>query len=61
MNKESLRVTINMTVSLEFKDILRKLAKDQNRSMTSYIEWLVLQDAKNIGHSCDCSKKLFNE
>jgi len=36
---------ITFRVSPEFKTLLRRLADQQNRSMTSYIEWLVLQDA----------------
>jgi uncharacterized protein (DUF1778 family) len=39
------KVTMNLMVSPEFKALLRRLADQQNRSMTSYIEWLVLQDA----------------
>jgi len=37
--------SITIRVSTEFKAILRQQASQQNRSMTSYLEWLVLQDA----------------
>lgn len=40
------RTTITMVVTREFKELLRRQAILQNRSMTSYVEWLVLQDAE---------------
>ena len=36
---------ITFRVSAEFKELLRKQAEAQNRSMTAYLEWLVMQDA----------------
>ncbi|MBK8534140.1 MAG: hypothetical protein IPL59_02905 [Candidatus Competibacteraceae bacterium] len=45
MESKPVKTTINMVVTPEFKELLRKRADQQNRSMTSYIEWLVLQDA----------------
>jgi len=36
-------VTIRLTT--EIKALLVKQAKEQNRSVTSYLEWLVIQDA----------------
>lgn len=40
------RTTITMVVSQQLKDTVRQLADAQNRSMTSYIEWLIMQDAE---------------
>ena len=37
--------SITIRVSTEFKALLLKQAKAQNRSITSYLEWLVMQDA----------------
>ena len=36
---------ITFRVSAEFKALLRQQASQQNRSLTSYLEWLVIQDA----------------
>ena len=36
---------ITFRVSAEFKELLRLQARQQNRSITSYLEWLVMQDA----------------
>lgn len=36
---------ITFRVSAEFKELLRLQARQQNRSLTSYLEWLVIQDA----------------
>ena len=43
------RTTITMVVSQHLKDTVRQLADAQNRSMTSYIEWLIMQDAEKNG------------
>ena len=40
------RTTITMVVSQQLKDTVRQLADAQNRSMTSYIEWIIMQDAE---------------
>lgn len=40
------KTTVTMEVTVEFKELLRKMAESQNRSMTSYVEWLVIQDSK---------------
>lgn len=45
MKQSPKTVTLNLMVSPEFKELLRKQAEAQNRSMTAYLEWLVLQDA----------------
>lgn len=37
--------SITIRIPAEFKEQIRKQAKAQNRSITSYLEWLVLQDA----------------
>ena len=37
--------SITIRIPTEFKERIRKQAKAQNRSITSYLEWLVLQDA----------------
>lgn len=37
--------TITFRVSSEFKALLVRRAKEEHRSITAYIEWLVLQDA----------------
>ena len=37
--------TITLRVSTEFKALLVERAKFHHRTMTSYVEWLVLQDA----------------
>jgi predicted HicB family RNase H-like nuclease len=37
--------TVNLKVTPEFKALLVKRAADQDRSLTAYIEWLVMQDA----------------
>jgi len=37
--------TIMLRVSTEFKALLVERAKFHHRTMTSYVEWLVLQDA----------------
>lgn len=37
--------TITIRVSTEFKTLAMLRAKDQNRSLTSYLEWLVMRDA----------------
>jgi len=37
--------TITLRVSTEFKALLVDRAKFHHRTMTSYVEWLVLQDA----------------
>lgn len=37
--------TITIRVSTEFKTLAMLRAKAQNRSLTSYLEWLVMQDA----------------
>lgn len=42
MNKPE---SITIRVSTEFKTLILKQAKAQNRSITSYLEWLVMQDA----------------
>ena len=42
MNKPE---SITIRVSAEFKALILKQAKAQNRSITSYLEWLVMQDA----------------
>lgn len=37
--------SITLRVSAEFKQQVITQARAQNRSMTTYLEWLVLQDA----------------
>lgn len=37
--------SITIRVSAEFKEQVNKQAQAQNRSITSYLEWLVMQDA----------------
>jgi uncharacterized protein (DUF1778 family) len=37
--------TITFRVSAEFKALLVERAKAQHRSITSYLEWLVLQES----------------
>ena len=37
--------SITIRVSAEFKARIIKQAQAQNRSITSYLEWLVMQDA----------------
>ena len=39
------QTTVTIVVTHEFKALLRQQASQQNRSMTSYLEWLVFQDA----------------
>lgn len=39
------QITITIRVSAELKAMVVKQAKAQNRTMVSYLEWLVLQDA----------------
>jgi uncharacterized protein (DUF1778 family) len=41
--------TINLKVTPEFKALLIQQAAAQHRSMTTYIEWLVMQDAPTTG------------
>ncbi len=38
-------VNVNLKVTPEFKALLEKQATAQHRSMTAYLEWLVMQDA----------------
>ena len=38
-------VNVNLKVTPEFKALLVKQSMAQNRSITSYLEWLVMQDA----------------
>lgn len=38
-------MTVNFKVTPEFKALLVKQAAVQHRTMTAYLEWLVLQDA----------------
>ena len=45
MKQSPKTVTLNLMVSPEFKELLRQQAEAQNRSMTAYLEWLVMQDA----------------
>ena len=45
MKQSPKTATLNLMVSPEFKELVRKMAEQQNRSMTQYLEWLVLQDA----------------
>ena len=40
--------TIAFRVTAELKDQLRRQAKAQRRSMSSYIEWLIVQDGERI-------------
>ena len=42
--------TITLRVSTEFKALLVERAKFHHRTMTSYVEWLVLQDAAPAVH-----------
>jgi uncharacterized protein (DUF1778 family) len=42
-------VLINMRVSQDFKDAAEAAAKRDNRSLTSYIETLVLADVRKSG------------
>lgn len=37
-------VNVNLKVTPEFKELLVKQSMAQNRSITSYLEWLVMQD-----------------
>jgi len=37
--------SITIRVSTEFKALILKQAQAQNRSITSYLEWRVMQDA----------------
>ena len=43
--------TITLRVSTEFKALLVERAKFHHRALTSYIEWLVLQDAAHAVQS----------
>ena len=41
--------TITIRVSTEFKTLAKARAKAQHRSLTSYLEWLVMQEAQATG------------
>lgn len=38
--------SITIRVTAKFKSLVFKRAREENRSATSYIEWLVMQDAE---------------
>jgi uncharacterized protein (DUF1778 family) len=37
---------ISMIVPAEIKAVLQRMAEHHHRSMTSYVEWLILRDAE---------------
>jgi len=49
--------TITIRVSTEFKNLAFTRAKAQNRSLTSYLEWLVMQEAKTTGQGARTEPK----
>lgn len=49
--------TVNLKVTPEFKALLIERAKMHHRSMTSYIEWLVLQEAPATGQAARTEPK----
>ena len=49
--------TITIRVSTEFKNLAFTRAKAQHRSLTSYLEWLVLQEAKATGTTAPTEPK----
>lgn len=48
MKQSPKKVTMNLMVSPELKALIRQQANAQNRSMTSYLEWLVLKDVAGL-------------
>lgn len=57
MERVKKTVTINLRVTPELKGLLAKQAREQNRSITSYLEWLVLQAAQATGQSARTEPK----
>ena len=49
--------TVNLKVTPEFKTLLMQRAASQHRSMTAYIEWLVMQEAQATGQSARTEPK----
>ncbi len=49
--------TITIRVSTEFKNLAFARAKAQNRSVTSYLEWLVMQEAQATGQGARTEPK----
>ena len=43
---ETKNATINIRVKPAIKAAAEKKAEEQNRSLTAYLEWLILQDTK---------------
>lgn len=49
--------TITIRVSTEFKNLAFARARAQNRSVTSYLEWLVMQEAQATGQVAQTGPK----
>lgn len=48
MSNKTDKTTITMIVTKDLKDLVRARAEATNRSMTNYIEWLVLRDCEGL-------------
>lgn len=46
MPEETRDATINIRVKPSIKKAAERKAAEQNRSLTAYLEWLILQDTK---------------
>lgn len=46
MPEETRNAIINIRVKPSLKKAAKKQAAEQNRSLTAYLEWLILQDTK---------------
>ena len=57
MSMDNKPETITIRVSTEFKNLAFTRAKAQNRSLTSYLEWLVMQEAKATGQGAQTEPK----
>lgn len=53
--------SITLRVTSEFKRLAMHRAKSENRSLTSYMEWLVLQDAQRNRDQPELASKLISE
>lgn len=49
--------TVNLKVTPEFKALLVRQAAAQHRSVTAYLEWLVMQDAQTTGTPAQTAPK----